>query len=325
ATHRSDSAISDCVHCGNCLNGCPVGAMWTSLPVISKLTQNGAVRHRSGHIVKRLEADTGGEFIVSETDGGRTRSGPFSAIVLAAGSIASRQIAQASFTRNQQQQSVRILDNDIYVLPLLQSETASTETSRFTLSEAAMAIADEAESRIFHLQLYRPGGSLLGPLEPIIRKSFGLRRLLEAKASQFAIGFLYLHSSQSRELTARFGTFPDANPVPTNITAKEVPAARSAVRRALGRLRDLRGVTGLRPLSNLALRGDPGLSGHIGGTLPMRDMPGPFESDRDGRLSGGRPIFVADLSSFPEMPAQNPTFIAVANSMRVASKILKDA
>ncbi|MGI9390227.1 MAG: hypothetical protein ACR2O1_09245, partial [Boseongicola sp.] len=42
ATHRSDSAISDCVHCGNCLNGCPVGAMWTSLPVISKLTQNGA-------------------------------------------------------------------------------------------------------------------------------------------------------------------------------------------------------------------------------------------------------------------------------------------
>ena len=57
----------------------------------------------------------------------------------------------------------------------------------------------------------------------------------------------------------------------------------------------------------------------------MRDTPGPFETDRNGRLSGDRPIYVVDLSCFPEMPAQNPTFIAVANSMRIASNILKGA
>ena len=75
----------------------------------------------------------------------------------------------------------------------------------------------------------------------------------------------------------------------------------------------------LRPLPALALRGDPGLSGHVGGTLPMRSKPGPLETDKSGRLDGGREIYAVDLSVFPKMPAQNPTFTAVANAMRVAS------
>ena len=243
AVHRSDGTENGCVHCGNCLNGCPVGAMWTSLPVLSGLTKGGAVRHHGG-VVKRLEADTDGEYLVSETTGGVKRSGPFDTIILAAGPIASRQIAQASIpTNDTMQQTVRILDNDIYVLPFLQSKSSCTEAPRFTLSEAVMAIADEAENRIFHLQLYRPSGTLLGPLEPIIRK-FGLGRLLDAKASQLVLGFLYLHSSQSRHLTARFAVSDGNKPTPVNITSKEAPAPNAPARRAFRRLHELRNVTG---------------------------------------------------------------------------------
>lgn len=40
-----------------------------------------------------------------------------------------------------------------------------------------------------------------------------------------------------------------------------------------------------------------------------------------GRLPGGRPLYVADLSAFPAMPAQNPTMTAAANAMRVADAL----
>jgi choline dehydrogenase-like flavoprotein len=62
-----------------------------------------------------------------------------------------------------------------------------------------------------------------------------------------------------------------------------------------------------------------GFHGHLAGTLPMRASPGPLESDASGRLSGTRRVFVVDTAAFPTLPAQNLTFTAMANAMRIAS------
>jgi hypothetical protein len=54
----------------------------------------------------------------------------------------------------------------------------------------------------------------------------------------------------------------------------------------------------------------------------MRHRPDRLECHPDGRLAGsteGAPVFVVDLSNFPEMPAQNPTLTGVANAMRIAA------
>ncbi len=157
------------------------------------------------------------------------------------------------------------------------------------------------------MQLYRPGSALLGPLG----------RLLAPIYSRLVIGFLYLHSDVSRALAISHDASQPFSVAA--LKAKDRPEARAAFRRAIRQLGDAASPLGLRPLPALALRGDPGLSGHVGGTLPMRREPGPLETDSAGRLAGDREIYAVDLSVFPKMPAQNPTFTAVANAMRVAS------
>ena len=62
-----------------------------------------------------------------------------------------------------------------------------------------------------------------------------------------------------------------------------------------------------------------GFSGHLCGTLPMRREPGLLESHTDGRLEGTRALYAVDAASFPMLPAQNPTYTAMANAHRIAT------
>jgi choline dehydrogenase-like flavoprotein len=64
-----------------------------------------------------------------------------------------------------------------------------------------------------------------------------------------------------------------------------------------------------------------GSSLHYAGTLPMKAEPGPFETDREGRLAGTRAVYVCDGACFTHLPAKNLTFTIMANAMRIASAI----
>lgn len=295
-----------CTACGSCLSGCPTGAMWTALVPLSEL--GAKVIRRHGAVVRRTETGEGGETVVVGGPGeAEERRGPFQAVFLAAGPLGSLAIAQQSIGVAEAPRA--IVDNDLYVVPFLLRRHRHAGPQRFQLSEAAIALTD-ATDPLVHVQLYRPGTSLLGPFGP-----FG--RVLEPILSRLVLGFLYLHSDVSRSLTLTpSGAGPFAG---TRLETTDRPAARAAFRRATRRLVAAADPLGLRPLPMFSLRGDPGLSGHVGGTLPMRVRPGPLETDPQGRLAGDREIYAVDLSVFPKMPAQNPTFAAVANAMRVAS------
>jgi choline dehydrogenase-like flavoprotein len=62
-----------------------------------------------------------------------------------------------------------------------------------------------------------------------------------------------------------------------------------------------------------------GASIHYGATLPMREKPGPLETDRDGRLGGHGEVYVADSAVFPRLPAKGVTFTMMANAHRIGS------
>jgi len=96
------------------------------------------------------------------------------------------------------------------------------------------------------------------------------------------------------------------------------PESREILSRLLGQLRRLRGPLGFRPLASLLKPTPFGFHGHLAGTLPMRAAPGPLETDASGRLAGTARVFVVDTAGFPTLPAQNLTFTAMANALRVA-------
>jgi choline dehydrogenase-like flavoprotein len=61
-----------------------------------------------------------------------------------------------------------------------------------------------------------------------------------------------------------------------------------------------------------------GNSLHYAGTLPMKAVPGPYQTDADGRLFGTKAIYVVDGAAFTELPAKNLTFTIMANAARIA-------
>lgn len=64
-----------------------------------------------------------------------------------------------------------------------------------------------------------------------------------------------------------------------------------------------------------------GSSIHYAGSLPMRqDVQHSYETDRDGKLSKTRSIYIIDAANFPYLPSKNHSFTMMANAMRIADK-----
>jgi choline dehydrogenase-like flavoprotein len=319
---RAGGGPGACEACGRCLEGCPVEAIWNGRQALGDLVERG-VRHLRGRLVRRWRTEDGALWLECGMPGeAGTRTGPYDAVFLAAGPLSSFRIAAQSVGEGGPA-TARLSENDVFVLPFFLPRGMTHGERRFTLSEAAIAIDPRgALERPAHLQLYRPGGSTLGPLSALIeRMPAPIRRLALAGIGRLALGMLYLHGAQSRGLSLRLRS-DDAVIAPIEVAPEDAGRSRPAVREAIRRLHAARRSLALYPLALAVRRGGPGFSAHLGCTLPIRRRPGRLECDGEGRLAGstdGAPVFVVDLSSFPEMPAQNPTLAGVANAMRIAA------
>jgi choline dehydrogenase-like flavoprotein len=114
---------------------------------------------------------------------------------------------------------------------------------------------------------------------------------------------------------------------PGRVVVEASPRAesRAILARLVAQLRRLRAPLGFWPLPALAKATPFGFHGHCAGTLPMRASPGPLETDASGRLCGTARVFVADTAVFPTLPAQNLTFTAMANALRIADGVAEHA
>jgi choline dehydrogenase-like flavoprotein len=63
----------------------------------------------------------------------------------------------------------------------------------------------------------------------------------------------------------------------------------------------------------------PGSSYHCGGSFPMSQSPGEFETDTLGRLPGHPRVHIVDASVLPSIPATTVSFSLMANAHRIAS------
>lgn len=118
------------------------------------------------------------------------------------------------------------------------------------------------------------------------------------------------------------------------------PAALSlrpdGVLRIVGRPNSL-DTRGLRPLlrflrrlgaftaPGLIVRVPNGHAIHYAGTLPMQSAPSRYQCHPDGRLQGTRHVYIADSASFTALPAKNMSFAMMANAMRIAAGVAREA
>lgn len=317
-----DAGASACESCGQCMEGCPVEAIWNGRSALQSLIVRGA-RYLPGNLVRKWSSEQAELWLeCGGPDEPARRVGPYVALFLAAGPLSSFRIAAQSVP-GAPAASARLAENDVTVLPFRFRNGLRHGDRRFALSEAAIAIDPAgALERPAHLQLYRPGGASLGPVSALLDllpskfKSLALRCI-----GRLAVGMLYLHGTQSRGLQLRLGQ-SDAPVAHVQVNPEDGDPGREAVRASIRRLSAYSHLLGLAPLTFARRHGGPGFSAHFGCVLPMRHRPDRLECHPDGRLASAAedvPVFVVDLSALPAMPAQNATLTGVANAMRIAA------
>jgi choline dehydrogenase-like flavoprotein len=130
----------------------------------------------------------------------------------------------------------------------------------------------------------------------------------------------YLHSDLSAGLAITLRRPAGAGAATLEVAGRPNPHTRPAVAALQRRLWDLRRSTRATPLSPSLRIGEPGRGFHTGGTFPMRDKPGEFESDRLGRPPAFERVHLVDASVFPSLPATTITLSVMANAHRIATE-----
>jgi choline dehydrogenase-like flavoprotein len=207
-----------------------------------------------------------------------------------------------------------ILDSQYFILPLLgwARHKRVAEERLHTLAQAFVEIEDAAvDAHNVHLQIYGYSDVLdamiaqkLGPLK-------GLRSLLLERA---LVVQGYLHSDSSGRLEARLER--DV----LRVTPRRNPATKAALKRVVRRLAGLAPALGALPLAPLLQETLPGRGYHSGSSFPMRETPGPGETDALGRPYGLRRTHIVDSSVFPSIPAATITLTVMANAWRIGSE-----
>ena len=297
---------SDCVACGLCLYGCPYGLIYNSAATVAHLQTQPNFSYQAATLVHRIE-ESEGQAVIH----GKNRDGRFSlkadAVFLAAGTLPTSRIMLESMQAYDH--SLQLSSSQYFLFPLLRRQR-SKDVARgelHTLAQLFLEISDPALSPYtIHLQgysyndLYRQAAeTMLGPLSRLLPLEMILERLILFQ------GYLHSASSPSLQLTlTREGL---------KLTGESGQRLSGVVGGIMKKLRPF----GL-PFSPKI--GMPGEGFHAGGSLPMRQTPGPFETDVWGRPSGFERVHIVDASVMPSIPATTITYTAMANAHRIAAE-----
>jgi choline dehydrogenase-like flavoprotein len=309
-----------CVYCGLCMYGCPYSCIYNSADTVNGWLPDNKLNYQRDVIVTSLREQAGQ--VTVEGFHRRTRA-PLSfearRVYLAAGVIPTAQLLLRS--RAAYDRPLCLRDSQYFLFPLvLARRTRAVQTeSLYTLSQMFIEICrPEISRRTVHLQVYTYS-DLVGQA---VRKTFGpLARPLELLARQLEERMViiqgYLHSDESQTISLTLKRGVAGGPDSLQVAAQPNPATRRTVKRVLREMfwqgRRLGGVV-LPPMLQMA---EPGRGFHNGGSFPMREKPGEFESDCLGRPQGWSRVHAVDASVLPSVPATTITFSVMANAHRI--------
>jgi choline dehydrogenase-like flavoprotein len=309
-----------CVTCGLCMYGCPYGFIYSSAHTLRRWQERAGFTYLPGIIVEGVE-ETGGAVRVSgyHMRGGQPWSMNADRVFLAGGVLPSTKIVLHS--RRAYGRPLHILDSQYYLFPLLQAARTPRvrDEALYTLSQIFLELVDPAISpHTVHLQVYSYN-DLIGQA---LRKSLGpvgFDWLVRELENRMLIAQGYLHSNHSARL--RVELKPGTRASELLVEAEPNPRTAALVRKVVRKLARLSPMLGALPLEPMLQITPPGRGFHCGGTLPMRENPGEYETDRLGRPGGWERIHVVDSSVFPSIPATTITMSVMANAHRIGAAV----
>jgi choline dehydrogenase-like flavoprotein len=313
----SDANATGCQACGLCLYGCPWDAIYRAEWTLRELIARPHFRYRRGQLVTRFDETSDRVRIHAQgSAAGSHAACDCDALFLAAGTLGSLRIAAVSLGRCGER--VRLLDNDLYLLPLLCTAGGRAEAQPLRISLNELALRFRVRGVPFHLQLYA--------LSPAVLERAGLsllpqslQRRAVALQGRLLLGFLYLPGAQSAEIFARVRAEGEVSAI--ELEQRRNPESARLARAALRFLFAHRRALGFVPLTP-PIRSTPSgnSGGHLVGGLALSAQPEGLASDASGRVFGTRRVYAVDGSSLPTLPPQNSTYTIVANADRIAAR-----
>jgi choline dehydrogenase-like flavoprotein len=321
----STDSASGCVSCGLCMYGCPWDHIWSARHALADLERTDAFRRETGEYVERLTESDGGVTVTKRSiHTGETSSTRASHVVLAAGVVSSTRVLLSSLEAYDR--PVRMLHSEHFQFPLMRVRGTSgvTEEDLHTLCQVYLDLQDARVSpKTVHLQIYTYNDLFAQVVDGMLG---AFSRLLSAPADMVLGRLLlvqaYLHSDISSHILARLAPGVDGA-----LTLEGVPnpEADRSVKRVIGKLDDQWRALGARTVPGMVAISRPGSGNHSGGSFPMRERPGPFESAVSGRPVGFERVYVADSTVLPSIPATTVTLTVMANAHRIGQTVAANA
>ncbi|ACI58771.1 FAD dependent oxidoreductase (plasmid) [Rhizobium leguminosarum bv. trifolii WSM2304] len=295
---------------GDCLYGCPSGAIYNSRQDLLALRKSPHFRLLDMQAVS-LARDSG--WTVKTADGSS-----FSAprIILAAGVLGTAALLADLLPIGGK--GLRLLNSPTLAIPLLSpARLLRSPTPTHSLAQLGLSLrygdgaSDYVTGAIYEIGSL-PAQSFVNRM-PLGRKAG--RAAFELIAGSLLVATIYYPGDQSRSsihrdamakkgLTIR-GGFAEGFEI-------RAEALKKALRREWKRL-------GLIPLPGASLA-EPGIDAHFAGTLPMGES-GPFGTSPVGELNLHPGLYVVDGSILPDLSSKYITMTIMANADRIAHRL----
>jgi choline dehydrogenase-like flavoprotein len=291
-----------------------VPAVFNPAFTLDNMIEAGDLQYESGLLVTGYEDDgTRVEVTARHLQTNEEHRFHAKRLVLAAGALGSARIVlQAQRAHDAR---VPLLDNMISYVPLLCLRLIGTGVERRSLPVQLNLICQDTGQGPIQASVYGVSATLWNDFLFDFPLAFrDAMRALRYLMPAIALAQLFYPDRARPENYMRLG--PDGRLV-LHYEERERGRVEGKIIRAFARV----GCLSAAPLCKYPT---PGNSFHYAGTLPMRERPGPLETDASGRVSGHGNVFVADPATFSGLPSKNPTFTNMANAMRIAAGVRRE-
>ncbi|MBY3067998.1 FAD-dependent oxidoreductase [Rhizobium laguerreae] len=296
---------------GDCLYGCPSGAIYNSRQDLLPLRKSPHFRLLDNMRAVSLTRNAG--WTVGTADGSS-----FSAprIILAAGVLGTAALLADLLPINEQ--GLRLLNSPTLAIPLLSpARLLRSPTATHSLAQLGLSLrygddaSDYVTGAIYEVGSL-PAQSFINRM-PLGRKAG--RAAFEMIASSLLVATIYYPGNQSRSYIGRDATTKKALTIRGGFAEGfdiRAEALKKALRREWKRL-------GLIQLPGASLA-EPGIDAHFAGTLPM-GASGPFGTSSDGELNRHPGLHIVDGSILPDLSSKYVTMTIMANADRIAHRL----
>jgi choline dehydrogenase-like flavoprotein len=315
AVHNHPGSHGDgCIHCGQCLTGCPTGAIYGTGHDIAAMVRAGSLEYRGGLVVRSMAEDADGvevELINSATT--KTSKERFNQVFVGAGPISTTRIMMQSLGMFDETLTLR--DSQKFLVPMLRHQPTprAAEANANMLAAAFLEIDDPNVSpHWIHVQV--------SPASRLMAAKFGpFSRMARPLLNRLMVCWGGIHSAHSGALNLRLTGAGGDNVLV--VTTSPNPEAKLTLRRLGKKLNDVAKHFAAYVPAPLMRQSSIGFTSQIGGSFPMQKTPkDQRSSDTLGRPCGMQRVYLIDSSTFPSVPATTMALSVMANAYRIGTE-----